>query len=348
MILPSMLVWRGIARGVHVAASLSILGIAGGRVLIVPEFMLQAAPDACDRITRHFVRLIRLSLVLAILAGAAWLLLEAIYVTGSDAISAGIGALAPVVWDTNFGHLLIIRLALLVIAAGVFGNGGNRRRAIAATGLALLAIALQAGLGHGAAMGGLKGYLLLAALILHLIAAGLWLGGLLPLYIAINAGSAKYAYHFAQRFSTLGTICVVTLATTAALQAWFLIGGIPGLIGTDYGRVAMAKMFLFLVLIGMAAFNRFLFTPALNGSQGSAAISHLSRSIIVETLAGLIVVTLAGILLELPPGMDMPSMKMPGMAMPSRTHASSSAILGKRSPTLALAAPESGQRHNSP
>lgn len=342
-----MLVWRGIARGVHVAASLSILGIAAGRVLTVSDFMLPSDADARDRIARHFVRLIRLSLVLAILAGAVWLLLEAIYVTGSDAVSAGIGALAPVIWDTNFGHLLIIRLALLIIAVGVFSNGGNRRRAITATGLALLAIALQAGLGHGAAMGGLEGNFLLAALILHLISAGLWLGGLLPLYIAINAVSAQSAYALVQRFSTLGTICVVVLAATAAPQAWLLVGGISGLIGTDYGRVAMAKIVLFLFLLGIAACNRFLFTPGLNRAKGPAAKSHLSRSIIVETLAGLTVIILAGILLELPPGMDMPRMEMPGMAMLSQTHTSSSAMLGKRSPTLALAAPESEQRHNS-
>ena len=342
-----MLVWRGIARGIHVAASLSVLGIAGGRVLIVPELMLQAAPDTRARITRRFGRLIRLSLVLAILAGAVWLLLEAIYVTGSEIISADIGALAPVVWDTNFGHLLIIRLALLIIAVGVFGNGGNHRRAIAATGLALLAIALQAGLGHGAAMGGLEGSVLLVALILHLIAAGFWLGGLLPLYVAISSVSAKGAYRLAQRFSVLGTVCVVTLAATAALQAWFLVGGIAGLIGTDYGRVAMAKMFLFLVLIGVAAFNRFLFTPALNGSQGSAAISHLSRSIIVETLAGLVVVTLAGILLELPPGMDMPRMEMPSMNLRSPPHSSLSAMVGNKARHRALVAPQSQQRHNS-
>ncbi len=337
-----MLVWRGIARGVHVAASLSVLGVAGGRVFIVPEFMLRADPDAGDRIARRFVRLIRLSLLFAILAGALWLLLEAIYVTGSDAVSVGIAALAPVIWDTNFGHLLIIRLALLLIAAGAFGNGGNRRRAVAATGLALLTAALQAGLGHGAAMGGLEGNVLLAALVLHLTAAGLWLGGLLPLYIAINAVSAKGAYRLAQRFSTLGTICVATLAATAALQAWFLVGGVAGLTGTDYGRVAMIKIVLFLVLIGIAACNRFLITPALSRAEGLTARSRLSQSIIAETAVGLAVVTLAGILLELPPGME-----MPGMTMPSRTRTSSSAMLGRQSPTLAPAAPESLSRHNS-
>lgn len=342
-----MLVWRGIARGVHVAASLSVLGAAAGRVLTVPESMLQVDADARDRIARRFVRLVRLSLLFAILAGAAWLLLEAIYVTGSDAFSAGIAALVPVIWDTNFGHLLIIRLVLLLIAAGVFGNGGNRRRAIAATGLALLATALQAGLGHGAAMGGLEGNVLLVALVLHLTAAGLWLGGLLPLYIAINAVSAKGTYRLAQRFSTLGTICVATLAATAALQAWFLVGGIAGLTGTDYGRVAMIKIVLFLVLIGIAACNRFLITPALSRAEGLTARSHLSRSIIVETVVGLAVVILAGVLLELPPSMDMPGMEMPGMNMSSRTRTSSSAMLGRQSPTLAPAAPESLPRHNS-
>lgn len=104
----------------------------------------------------------------------------------------------------------------------------------------------------------------------------------------------------------------------------------------------MTKIVLFLVLIGIAACNRFLTTPALSRAEGLTARSRLSRSIIAETAVGLAVVILAGVLLELPPGME-----MPGMSMPSRIRTSSSAMLGRQSPTLAPAAPESLSRHNS-
>ncbi|MDE2240054.1 MAG: CopD family protein, partial [Rhodospirillales bacterium] len=232
-------------------------------------------------------------------------ILETIYIIDSDKWSDVLVSFAPVVWDTNFGHLLIIRLALLILAVGVFSTMGMRIRICAATVLAAFATALQAGLGHGAAMPGIEGNVLLAALVLHLLAAGLWLGGLLPLYIAISAVSPDVAYRIARRFSVLGTVCVLTLIATATLQAWLLAGGISGLVGTAYGRVAMAKIFMFLVLIVFAACNRIIFTPALIGGQACLAKSHLRRAIFAEMLTGLTVIILAGILLQLAPGMDM-------------------------------------------
>ncbi|HQT37884.1 MAG TPA: CopD family protein [Acidocella sp.] len=274
-------------------------------MIFFPIALERIASDVREQLARSMTRLLRVSLFIALTAGAIWLILEAIYIIDSDRWYDVLASLAPVIWDTNFGHLLVIRLALLILAVSIFSTTGMRIRICAAISLTAFAIALQAGLGHGAAMAGIEGNVLLAALVLHLLAAGLWLGSLLPLYIAISAASPEVAHKIAKRYSVLGTICVITLIATATLQAWFLAGGISGLVGTAYGRVAMAKTFMFLVLIVFAACNRNIFTPALIGDQASLAKSHLRRIIFAEMLAGLTVVILAGILLQLSPGMDM-------------------------------------------
>lgn len=117
------------------------------------------------------------------------------------------------------------------------------------------------------------------------------------------------AYSLAKRFSVLGIICVATLAFTATIQIWLLAGGISGLIHTAYGRVAIAKLILFLGLIALAALNSNSYTPALLRGHGFQAKSRLRKSICAEVLVGLTIIILAGILVELPPGMDM---MMPG------------------------------------
>ena len=305
MTLTLLLILRGVARGIHVAASLSILGAVSARLIFLSVALEQMTSNVRDQLVRAMNTLLQVSLFIAFTGGAIWLFLETIYIIDSDKWSDVLASLAPVIWDTNFGHLLIIRLALLIIAVSVFSITGTRNRIYAATGLAAFAAALQAGLGHGAAMAGIEGNVLMTALVLHLLAAGLWLGSLLPLYIAISAASPEVAHKIAKRYSVLGTICVLTLIATATLQAWFLAGGISGLVGTAYGRVAMAKIFMFLVLIVFAACNRSIFTPALIGEQASLAKSHLRRVIFAEMLAGLTVIILAGILLQLSPGMDM-------------------------------------------
>ena len=300
-----MLIARGVARGIHVAASLSIFGAVAARLIFYPIALASISSDAGEKIIRSMNRLLRVSLFIAVAAGAIWLVFETIYIIVSDRWSDVIASLPPVVWDTNFGHLLIIRLVLLTLAVVMFRITRIQSSIYIATGLAALATMLQAGLGHGAAMGGIEGNALLVALVLHLLAAGLWLGGLLPLFISISVVPPQTAYRIVRRFSVLGTVCVLTLISTAAVQAWFLVGGFAGLVGTAYGRVAIAKIIMFSILIILASCNRILFTPALIGDHGYRARSHLLYVIFGEMLVGLTVVILAGVLLELPPGMDM-------------------------------------------
>lgn len=299
------LIARGIARGLHVAASMSIFGTILCNASIASIALKQASLATIRRVERLTSGLIRLSLAIAVLTGAVWLLLEAVYITGSDRITDGVAVLGPVLYETNFGHLLAARVALLLLAVVVFGIGAGRARAGVGAALAGAAIALEAGLGHGAAMPGTEGRILLASLLLHLLAAGAWLGGLAPLLIVIDALPYDKAREAVSRFSALGIICVLALAATTAVQGWYLVGGFAELLETTYGRIALAKLVLFVLLLGFAGANRFRFTPDLTNCRGSSARMRLRQSILAETLVGLLVIILAGILVNLPPNMTM-------------------------------------------
>jgi copper resistance protein D len=116
-------------------------------------------------------------------------------------------------------------------------------------GFAGIAVLLQAGHSHALAMH--QGLLLLSQ-CLHLLAAGAWLGGLLPLLLFVRKAPRNGSAIAAQRFSILGITCVVALVSTAAFQ---LAGGLSGLLGTAYGWVALFKLILFALLLAFAALN---------------------------------------------------------------------------------------------
>jgi mono/diheme cytochrome c family protein len=150
-------------------------------------------------------------------------------------------------------------------------------------------------------MEGSTGWTLVAVEALHLLAAGAWLGGLIPLLLFLLSFPPQGAQDVVLRFSRLGLACVVTLALTIAVQSWILIGGLPGLVGTEYGLLALLKLALFLGLLGIAVLNRFRYTPALMGETGPAARQKLQWSVIFEAMVGLCAVLAAGVLLTQPP-----------------------------------------------
>ena len=95
---------------------------------------------------------------------------------------------------------------------------------------------------------------------------------------------------------------MLLIAATAFAQAITLIGGIPALIGTDYGRVSLAKLVLFLLMLCLALWNRLSLTDRLDAADAARSRKLLVLSIATETGCGLLVVLTAGLLASLVPG----------------------------------------------
>jgi putative copper resistance protein D len=66
--------------------------------------------------------------------------------------------------------------------------------------------------------------------------------------------------------------------TRSDYNTWFLAGSVPALIGTEYGRLLLSKVAIFLTMVVFGAVNLLRMTPHL------AAWSAAARSVAVEAL----------------------------------------------------------------
>jgi len=160
--------------------------------------------------------------------------------------------------------------------------------------------------GHAAGSPGAIGDIHLIADVLHLVAAGAWLGGLLPLsllfVLAIRQTDPSLASTLqvaTRRFSTLGLLSVGTLLATGLVNTWMLAGSLPGLLETDYGRLLLLKIALFVAMVAIAGINRLRLTPP--GLPNTQAVHRLNRNTRIELALGLAIITIVSVLGVLPP-----------------------------------------------
>ena len=300
--MPAAAVITAVSRGLHLAATLSLLGTAGFVALILP-----ANTTIPDLFHHRLTRLWRLSGMLALLTGAAWFALEAAAIADVRSASEVWASLPLVAGQTRYGRLLMIRLGLLLLATGLACIWPGPRpippapppgrllagvRIYGAVLLIVAAVALQGAIGHAGATEGAIGDGLVLSESLHLFAAGLWLGGLLPLLLALIGLPPAEAGSLCLRFSPVALGCVLILAGTGFAQGLELIGSLPALLGTTYGHIALLKIMLFLLALALAAVNRLWLTDRLAGGAADAR-RHLTLSLGLETAFGLTIITAA-------------------------------------------------------
>lgn len=275
-------VWLTLLRGCHDASILSLLG-----ALTFTPCVL--ARDLAVRMALPLRRLAGLSGALALLLGVAWFLAETAQVADSDGIAATLGAVPDFVSYLPFGQVLLARLVLIAAAVALLA------RPLIALLLAIVAVALQPWLGHAAQVGtGLT-----ASEALHLLAAGVWLGGLVPLLLCLRVLPTPDAARASRRFTWPGLASVLVLVGTGPAQGLVLAGGAAGLISTSYGQVMLLKAALFALALAFAARNSLALTPRL--ARSPAASRALAASIGTEAVIGGAIVLAAGWLAGLPP-----------------------------------------------
>ena len=87
------------------------------------------------------------------------------------------------------------------------------------------------------------------------------------------------------------------LIVTGTASAWYTVGSVPGLFGTSYGRLLLAKLALFTAMLALACANRLRWTPRLAaGGEAGIARRRLRRNAIAETSLGAAVLGLVGVL----------------------------------------------------
>jgi len=277
-------------RAAHVAALLVAFG-----ALLLPT----VAGRATGLVERTTHRLAGGGLVLAFATGSLWFVLQAASFANATDAGAVIDAL-PGTAGTRFGQVLLLRLVLLL---GALALHRPRCPAWLAPVPAGIAVALQPLLGHAGAQSGLLGWSLCGTEAVHLLAAGAWIGALPPLLVAVARLPTPMAATLCRRFSPIGIGAVALLAGTGLAQGSALIGGMPGLFGTPYGRLALVKLALFVLMLGLAAANRLWLVDRLDGPRPARARAVLRNAILGETALGGLVVIAAASMANLPPGL---------------------------------------------
>ncbi len=237
---------------------------------------------------------------------------------GTGPTSVSWSSLRVFVEDTGTGRaaLLVVALALVVAAAASRCTAAGARILLL---LALSALVLPVVLsGHSS---GAEDHLLaVTTLGVHVVAATVWIGGLVALLV--HGRSAETLPAIAARFSSLALAAFLATALSGALAAWVVLGGrvaVLDALGTGYGALLLAKTagLLLLGLLGWQHRRRSL--PRLRAGDGRA----FRRFAAGEVLVMLATVALAVALAASPPPAD--AATGPGSGAPAAATSSEAA-----------------------
>jgi putative copper resistance protein D len=311
------LIW---VRIVHFAAAISVTGALLFLTFIAePAFRKLDGAAKIAAVVRSWLTWIEWSgLVLVVLSGAAWLVLKAAEMGDVPWPAVFSEDLVPMVLSgTDFGQDWIARsiLAAMLAAALLAARPARayyRPCLIVACVLAFGLIGTLAWAGHAAATGDGLGPVHIVSDILHLVAAGAWVGALLPLALVLGAAlvrpgtpSIAIAREVVLRFSMLGIGSVGALLATGVVNTWVIVGGLTGLTSTAYGRLLLFKIALFFAMLSLAAVNRLRLTPVIQHNShavaGPKALRRIRMNAVLEAAIGLLIVAVVSLLGTLSP-----------------------------------------------
>ena len=280
--------------------------VAGAALFGSPLFVLYSG-RAGEAAPRRLKSLLIGAAALALVAALAALVAQTGQMADDPRAGLDPSTLRDVVAGSGFGVSILVRAGAAVLAlAGLTALRPGRRLWALTAILGAAGLAALAWDGHGAADPGAAGLVHATADIIHLLAAGVWLGALLCLTLLLFArqpsAQALADLHRALRgFSGVGSAAVATILASGLVNGWFLVGAqhLDGLVAMAWGRLLLVKLALFAAMLAFAAHNRFRLTPRLEASLAGdlmAALSALRRSVAMESALGLGVLALVAVL----------------------------------------------------
>ena len=298
------------ARFAHFAAAMAAFGLGAFRLYAFAGEPADEAP-ARAAFDALLVRATAVAALLALASAVAIIPFIAAEMAGSEA-----AALDPVTWhavlgETQFGHVWCWHLGFAAVLMALCLMPVKPWQ-LAASTLVALALLTSLGLtGHAAMdMGGGANHEINQ--MAHLTAAGLWLGGLLPLGLLLNravrpdgAAYVPLARTALPHFSLIGYVAVTLLVLTGTVNSVMLVGSFHAMVATPYGRLLLVKIALFIAMIGLALVNRFRLLPRLRHSETPLVpLRALCRSVIAEQAIGLAILAAVATLGTWPPAIE--------------------------------------------
>lgn len=296
-----------LARLLHYVATTALAGLS-----FFPVYAYAGAePETAARWRRG---MIFWAAIAALLSGLCWFAFSVANMGGSLGDLADTEMLQAVIRDTSFGNVWALRMLLAVVIVGVAASDVRsraltRHRFWIMPLLAAVLLMSLAGVGHTQVEEGRAGVIHMMSDSAHLLAAGAWLGGLIPL-AAILHHSGRSRLNVEQtevdlvllRFSGMGYVAVATLIGSGLVNSWFLVGSPSGLLTTPYGQVLLAKLALFGGMLALAVANRFWLVPSMSEIRPDAVderagwSSRLRRHVLAEQFLGWMVLAVVSLL----------------------------------------------------
>ncbi|KRR00571.1 copper resistance CopC/CopD family protein [Bradyrhizobium valentinum] len=178
---------------------------------------------------------------------------------------------------TSLGPSLLIAIVVMAIAWFAWQSPSILISRVLTT-LAMAGVGLSlAASGHAATAS--PQWLTRPSLLLHGIAAAYWIGALAPL-AAMARQRRDDLPRVLKQFSALALPLVGLLVLSGLVLSIIQVGSWRALIETQYGIILSIKLTLVILLLGLAALNRFLFTPAVVARDENNR--PLLRSILIE------------------------------------------------------------------
>lgn len=295
-----------LARLLHYAAVATLAGVS--------FFPLYAYEDIEPQtVVRWRRRLLLAAAVVALLSGLSWFVFSAANMSGTLADLADPEVVWAVLRDTAFGGIWTVRMLLAVTVVGVtvmrLFSTASGRQDLTTVVLTAALLASLAGTGHSQIEDGWPNVVHVVSDAAHLLAAGAWLGGLLPLgfVLLVYPGAMEPARQMdldqtLLRFSQMGYAAVATLIGTGLVNSWFLVGAVSSLWRTAYGQMLIAKLLLFGGMLALAGLNQFWLVPSMANARtddlrGFASWTvRLRTHVIGEQLLGLAVLLIVSVL----------------------------------------------------
>jgi putative copper resistance protein D len=259
-------------------------------------------------------RLLTGTVVLGALLSIAGMVLMVRAMSGESDIAELRPHLEMMLFETEMGLAWAVRMIALAVAGlAVMLNprapGISLLIAATASGIALASLAWS---GHGAMDEGSRRYWHFASDILHLLAAGAWLGALLAFALMAQQTEAhiRLLARAVKRFELIGAVIVVIITVTGVVNYLFIVGPkLDEALLSIYGILLAIKVLLFAGMLVLAALNRFHLGPllerALRVGQYRAAANALRRSVVLEMAAAIVIVGLVAWLGTLSPEVEM-------------------------------------------
>ncbi len=163
--------------------------------------------------------------------------------SGDATFGAGLAQFAT---GIELGQFWLIEVLLAAVTTVLCFAVRDRRMVLLTLVVALATTLPLASQGHAA---GASGHAqAVNSLLVHLVGAAVWLGGLMLLvFLAKTVDRARLAI-LVERYSSLALLAFVGVSASGVVSAWLRVGDTEQLFGSGYGRIVLLKVAALVVL----------------------------------------------------------------------------------------------------